>query len=104
MADKGQGPIADEVNRRFMSSQQQEDSIRYHLLTPVDTALLATGEHGEQVITRSGQPFLNEGREILHQPVDGFTGEPHPIRLPATDEDELFRQLAQELTILVRHP
>src|SRR2546430_1069952 len=104
MADEGQGPVADEVNRRFMPSQQEEDGICYHLLAPVDTALLTTGEHGEQIVTRSGQPFLNERREILHQPVDGFAGEPHTIRLPTTDEDELFRQLAQELTILVRHP
>src|SRR5215470_8709303 len=101
MADEGQRPIANEVDGRLVPGQQEEDGIRYHFLMRVDTALLATGEHGEQVLTGSGQPFLNERREILHQPVDGFAGKPHTIRLPTTDEDELFGQLAQELTILV---
>src|SRR5215470_9189660 len=104
MAEKGQRPIANEVDSRLVPGQQEEDGIRHHFLTRVDTALLTTGEHGEQIITGSGQPFLNKGREILYQSVDGFAGGPHTVRLPTTDEDELFRQLAQELTILVWHP
>src|SRR5262245_43215533 len=104
MAHKGQRPIADEVDGRLVPGQQEEDGIRYHFLTRVDTALLTAGEHGEQISTGSCQPLLNEGREIRCQSVDSFAGEPHTVWLPAPDEDELFRQLAQELTILARHP
>src|SRR5437867_767895 len=104
MADEGQRPITNEVDGRLVPGQQEEDGICHHFLARVDTAPLTTGEDREQILTRSGQPLLNEGREILYQSVDSLAGEPHPVWLPTTNKDELFRQLAQELTILVRHP
>src|SRR5262249_7731153 len=104
MVDEGQRPIADEVDRRLMACQEQEHGIRQDLIARINTALLTTGDYGQQVIARSGQPFLDERREILHQSTDGFPGRPHTIGLPTADKDELFRQLPEELAVLVGHP
>ena len=79
--------IADEVNRRLMSGQQQEYGIRQYLMARVSPTLLATGDHGQQVITWIGQPFLDNRGKILHQPTDGCRGRLHAIGLAAADED-----------------
>ncbi len=68
-----------------------------------DAFALRLRQHRDEVIGRRLCPLVHLRRDVLDHPVDALHQVPHPVGLAAVDVEELVRQVAEVVAVLLGH-
>ncbi len=66
-------------------------------------ASLGLREHRDEVVGRRLGALVHLRRDVLDHPLDALHQVPHPVGLAAVDVEELVRQVAQVVAVLLGH-
>src|SRR5215510_632382 len=90
MLDKRQGAIAQQIDGRLVTCQQQERRVYEHLMPREDPTLFAIRQHGNKIITRLDDALIHQRGDVVDHALHALDERLHTVSLAAPDVEEEF--------------
>src|SRR6202008_301855 len=93
MLYESQSAVADQVDRRLVTRQQQQRGVDQHLMPREDALLFATRQHRDEIIAWPDDTLVDQRRDVFDHSFHAVGQDRHAVVFAAADVEELLRPL-----------